>query len=338
MIFVTGGTGLVGSHLLYELARVQDQGAPKIRALYRSEERKKHVLEVFGLYSGIARDLFDTIDWIHGDLSDLGVLEDAMEGVDLVYHCAALVSFDPRDRDLLFKVNEEGTANIVHTALASGVRKLAYVSSVAALGRSETGEQIDEWTSWKSGPENSQYAISKYAAEQQVWKGTQEGLPAVMVNPSIILGPGYWEAGSSKIFSSIADGFSFYSRGINGFVDVRDVASALATLASSELENERYVLSAENRSYQEVFTWIAEGLGVKAPHINTPAWLGNLVWRIEWLRSRLTGNSPMVTKETAATAQQFVRYSSEKIREELGFTFRSLQETIQETAKHFPKI
>ncbi|QTN37836.1 NAD-dependent epimerase/dehydratase family protein [Cryomorphaceae bacterium] len=337
MIFVTGGTGLVGSHLLYELAQVQNPGAPKIRALYRSEARKNHVLEVFELYSGSAQEQFDKIEWIRGDLSDLGVLEDAMRGVDLVYHCAALVSFDPRDRDRLFKVNEEGTANIVHTALACGVRKLAYVSSVAALGRSETGDKIDESTSWKSGPENSQYAISKYAAEQQVWKGTQEGLPAVMVNPSIILGPGFWEAGSSKIFSSIAGGFSFYSKGINGFVDVRDVTSALVTLASSDLENERFVLSAENRSYQEVFTWIAEGLGVRAPHINTPAWLGNVVWRIEWLRSRLTGKSPMVTKETAATAQQFVRYGSEKIKEEFGFTFRSLKETIQETAKHFPK-
>ncbi len=332
MIFVTGGTGLVGSHLLFELA----QRSQPIRALYRSEERRNHVLEVFGFYSNEPEELFQRIEWIEGNLHDLGILEDVMKDVELVYHCAALVSFDARDRDRLFKINEEGTANIVHTALSAGVKKLAYVSSVASLGRVDDETAINEKTVWKSGPANSQYAISKYAAEQQVWKGTQESLPAVMVNPSLILGPGFWEAGSSKVFSSIANGFSFYSEGINGFVDVRDVASALVQLANSDIVNERFAVSAENRSYREVFTMIAEALGVKPPHRNTPKWLGSIVWRAEWLRSRLMGGSPMVTKETARTAQQKVYYSSEKLERALDFRFRPLGRTIQETAKHFP--
>lgn len=333
MIFVTGGTGLVGSHLLLQLAQKQIP----IKALYRTEERRQHVLKIFALYSEESRALFEKIEWVKGEINDLGVLDDAMTDVTYVYHCAALVSFDPRDRDRLFKINEIGTANIVHTALEKGVKKLGYVSSVASLGRSEHVEMIDEGAMWKSGPENSQYAISKYAAEQQVWKGTQEGLPAVMVNPSIILGPGFWEAGSSKIFSSIANGFSFYSNGVNGFVDVRDVASALIELVESDVENERFVLSAESWSYRDVFTAIANALGVKPPSVNTPSWLGEIVWRAEWLRSRITGKYPMVTKETARTAQQKVYYSSEKIKRMLSFNFRPLGRTIEEAASYYPK-
>jgi len=333
MIFVTGGTGLLGAHLLFELTK----NTASVRALYRSEERKNHVLEVFRYYTEDPESQFNKIEWIAGDLLDLASLERGMEGANLVYHCAALVSFNPADRDRLFLINERGTANVVNVALAAKVAKLAYVSSVAALGRADGARVIEESAVWKNGPENSNYSISKNAAEREVWRGTEEGLPAVIINPSIIFGPGYWNEGSSKIFSSIANGFSFYSEGINGFVDVRDVVGTFMRLAESGIENERYILCAENERYKLVFTRIAESLGVKPPHRKTPPWLANIVWRVFALRRLLTGKAPLVTKETARTAQQEVRYSNQKIREALDFNFRPLGRSIEEIGRFYPK-
>lgn len=333
MIFVTGGTGLVGAHLLFELVQKHDA----VKALFRSEKRRDHVLDIFKFYSNEADSLFKKIEWLQGDLLDLSTLEEGMKGADLIFHCAALVSFNPGDRDKLLLINERGTANVVNIALESGVKKLAYVSSVAALGRADGARVIDESAVWKNGPENSNYSISKYAAEREVWRGVEEGLPAVIINPSIIFGPGYWNEGSSKIFSSIANGFSFYSEGINGFVDVRDVVKAFVQLAESSIQNERFILCAENESYKVVFSKIAESLGVKAPHRKTPGWLASIVWRVFAVRRILTGKAPLVTKETARTSQQEVRYSNEKIKKALDFNFRPLGRSIQEIGKLYPK-
>ena len=223
MILVTGGTGLLGSHLLLELAR----SGKNVRALKRKSSNISQVRKVFLYYVQNADELLQNIEWFEGDLLDFGSIEDSLEGVKEIYHAGAVVSFYPSDHKSMLKVNIEGTANLVNLALEKAISKFCYVSSVSTLGRADNLGLTDEETYWKASNKNSQYAISKYGAEREVWRGIEEGLNAVIVNPSVILGPGDWKSGSPAFFSRIGKGLKFYTSGINGFVDVRDVSKAM---------------------------------------------------------------------------------------------------------------
>ncbi|MCU0370166.1 MAG: NAD-dependent epimerase/dehydratase family protein, partial [Bacteroidales bacterium] len=235
MIFITGATGLVGSHLTFELVR---SGQP-VRALKRPSSDMGMLEKVFRLYSDNPENLLSTIEWVEGDILDIFSLEEAMEGADTAYHCAALVSFLPKDRKKLIKINTEGTANVVNAALEKKLRKLCHVSSIAALGRPENlTDVIDEDLVWKTSRNNSVYAVSKYGAEREVWRGTAEGLDAVIVNPSIILGVAGNSQGSSRLFNTVWQGLKVYPPGKNGFVDVRDVARAMILLMNGDFRNE----------------------------------------------------------------------------------------------------
>lgn len=320
MILVTGGTGFLGSYLIRSLVAA---GKP-VRALYRKAPSPR------------LQDLSGKIEWVQGDILDVGALEDAMQGVTQVYHCAAVVSFQPGDAANLMKINVEGTANVVNLALDAGVKKLLYVSSVAAIGRSRQQAAIHEDCEWEDSPNNSRYSISKYQGEMEVWRGIAEGLDAVIVNPSIILGAGFWDEGSGTLLKNAWKEFPYYTEGVNGFVDVLDVVKAMILLMDSSVSGERFILSADNWGYRQLFTSMANALGKKPPHKATKPWMAEVVWRLEKVKGLLTGKHPLLTKETARTAQLKVYYDNEKIRTALpSFNFRPLEETIREIAAAF---
>lgn len=313
MILVTGGTGFLGSHLLRALVAA---GRP-VRALYRTTPPAS------------LKDIASHITWVKCDILDVCALEEAMQGVTAVYHCAAVVAFDPASQKTMKHVNTEGTANVVNMALDAGVRKMLHVSSVAAIGRAKAGKMIDEDCEWEESGHNSGYAVSKFEAEMEAWRGQAEGLDTVIVNPSIILGPGYWNEFSGSMVRHAWKEFPYYTSGVNGFVDVYDVVKAMIQLMESDISGERFILCAENWSYQQLFTTMAHALGKKPPHIAARPWMAALMWRIEKLRSLFTGKRPLITRETAHTALLKVYYDNSKIQEYLpGFRFNALEDSI----------
>lgn len=329
MILVTGATGLVGSYLLYDLLKSDEP----IRALLYNQKSLERTRGIFESLDGDAPKMLESVEWVKGDVLDVMLIAEAMKGVKKVYHCAAIVSFEPGDHELMMKINVEGTTNVVNAALDAGVEKLCHVSSVAALGRTENSDMIDEKSQFKTNRYNSNYSLSKYLAECEVWRGTAEGLNAVIVNPSIILGYGHPDKGSTKMFTTIYNNSLFYGQGINGFVGVEDVTRAMITLMESEIVNERFVVCAGDFSYREVFSMIARGFGKPEPKFPVPAPILELVWRFEWLRARLTGSKPLITRETARTSKGNYRYPSTKLKQTLNFEFTPLEETINRTCQ-----
>lgn len=329
MILVTGGTGLLGSHLLYEL--LQDD--KPVSALMRKGSDVSFVKKVFSYYTPEYESLFSKISWIAADINDVCALDEAIKGAEYVYHTAAVVSFDHKEAPLMKKVNTEGTANVVNACLANGIKKLCYTSSVAALGREDSNIPVTESSPWIKDIRKSVYSQSKYDAEQEVWRGVAEGLAAVIVNPAIILGPGAWHKGSSKLFETVWKGQKFFTRGINGFVDVRDVARIMKVLMNSGIKNERFIVSSGNHSYENVLKLMADSLHVSRPKYHAGKFLSELAWRAEYLRSKLTGHQPLITKETAHTAQNRHYYSNKKIVDALFYKFLPIEECIKATAE-----
>ncbi|NCU80875.1 MAG: NAD-dependent epimerase/dehydratase family protein [Acidimicrobiia bacterium] len=316
MILVTGGAGLLGSELIRQLLL---QGK-KVRAIFN-----KSPLPDFNS---------ELIEQFQCNILDVVGLETAMQGVQEVYHCAAMVSFAPSSKRELFSINIEGTANVVNAALDAGIKKMVHVSSVAALGRIREGEPITETMNWTEETSNSIYGQSKYLGELEVWRGIGEGLNAVIVNPVIILGCADWKSGSSQIFKSVYDEFPWYTEGVSGFVDTVDVAKSMIALMQSDISNERFIISAENRTYQEVFNWIADGFGKKRPHKKVTPLIAKIVWRLEAIKSMLSKKNPLVTKETATTALAEVTYNNEKLLKFLpDFKYTSIESAIQVTCK-----
>lgn len=323
MILVTGGTGLLGSHLLLSLAR----DGRKVRAIYRNADTLKRVRRVFSTPGRDADDLFDHIEWFPADINDLPTLELAFEGVSLVYHCAALISFDPRDFRRLKKINIEGTAHIVNLCLAKGIKKLLYVSSIAAVGRSQDGRESDE-DDFGPDPFPGVYAISKQAAEMEVWRGSQEGLTMVIINPGLIIGPGFWQEGSGAILRAGASGRLFAPPGGTGFVAVTDVVRIMRRLMDSGYRNERFIVISENRRYQEVLNRIAQACGKQGPKLLLPKSLLGILRYLDWLRTLISGHPRMLTKSTVAGLLNPTTYSNRKIREALNYTFEPLEHTL----------
>ena len=345
MIFITGCTGLVGSHLVAELASEsislsvnksissESESIFRVKLLCRKNSDLSLLNRVLKRYG--FNNIPDDIEFVYGDVTDYDILEDAMKDVDEVYHCAAVVSFNPSDKNNLMIVNIEGTKNMVNAALHCGVKKFCHVSSIAALGRSLEGEPIDENSPWSQSKNNSIYAISKHEAEMEVWRGIAEGLNATIVNPSLILGAGRWDSSSCELFTTIAKGFPFYTTGINGFVDVKDVARAMIALMENEKFGQRYCLNGALISYERLFNLMAENFNVKAPYIKVGKSLSEIAWRIFWLIGKLQGKKPLITKETARTATRKYSYSSKKIIEELDFKFTPIQDSIKEICNIF---
>jgi dihydroflavonol-4-reductase len=316
MILVTGGAGLVGNELIKQLLA---QGKT-VKAIYNKSPLK------FANSS--------TFISVPCDILDVYALEDAMQDITEVYHCAAIVSFAPKDENKLYKINVEGTANVVNACLNASIRKLVYVSSVAALGRIRVGEMINETMQWTPETSNSKYGHSKYLAEIEVWRGVAEGLNAVVVNPVIILGAGNWNEGSSKLFKSVYEGFPWFTTGISGFVHVQDVANAMTQLMQSDITAEKFIISAENATYQSILNTIAKGFNVKQPSKKVTPLLAAITWRLEAIKSKFTRSSPLITKETAATSLAEVKFDNSKLLKFLPeFKYSNLETTISDTCK-----
>lgn len=328
MILVTGGTGLVGAHLLLHLIESNEN----VRAMYRNIESIEKTRNLFKRYKKEA--LFDAIQWIQADIIAIPSLEKAFLGIDYVYHCAALISFDPKDEAKIRKTNIEGTANIVNFCLAKQVKKLCFISSIAALGDLAPHETIvTEETEWNPEFEHSDYAISKYGAEMEVWRGQQEGLDVLIVNPGIIIGPvpnsKDWEQGSGLIFAKVKKGLSYYTLGSTGIIAVTDVVRIITELMKSEIKNERYILISENIVFRDLLNTIAIALKVKKPTKYASPFLINILWKLDWFFSTFFGQKRKLARSTAKATYTQTLYSNEKIKRHLNTSFLYIHEYIK---------
>ena len=264
MVLVTGGTGLVGSHLLYQLTRQRND----IVAIHRRSSDLQLVKRIFGYYTDTADALFAKITWKEADITDITSLQEVfLDSFKLVYHCAAMISFDSKDYYELRKVNIKGTANLVNLSLENEVEKFCFVSSIATLDELPGQKFITEGNEWNAELKHHGYAITKYGAEMEVWRASQEGLDVIIVNPGVILGPGLWNTAAGKLFSSVANEFKYYTEGITGFVGIEDVIKSMLLLMKSTIKNERFILVSENLPFRDVLDQIADCFAVKKPSI-----------------------------------------------------------------------
>lgn len=322
MVLVTGGTGFLGSYIIQELV----QKGYAVRAI-----RRQPVTPAW-----IPAAIMDKVEWMEGDVLDVVSLEDAMEGVDAVIHAAAIVSFVKKDKARMYQTNVDGTANVVNIALEKGVKRLVHISSVAALGRTANGGEVDEEKKWEDNKVNTHYARSKQKAEMHVWRGICEGLEAVILNPSTILGYGNWNSSSCAIFKNVYNEFKWYSPGINGFVAVEDVARAAVLLLESGINEQRYVVNGDNWPFRKLLDTMADSFGKKRPRkLITPGLLA-IAWRMEKIKSFFTGHKPLLTRESARVAMSKTLFKNAKILEALpGFHFTPLEESIRKACEKY---
>jgi nucleoside-diphosphate-sugar epimerase len=332
MVLVTGATGLVGAHLLLHLS----QNETTIRAIYRNPKNIEKTKSLFQLYD--KSNLFATIEWIQADILDIPTLEIAFQNIDYVYHCAACISFNPSDENQLRNVNIQGTANIVNFCIDKKVQKLCHVSSIAALGDLAPHEKIiTETTEWNPEKLHSDYAISKYGAEMEVWRGQQEGLQVVIVNPGVIFGAGFWNQGSGAFFTSVQKGFPFYTKGTSGYVSVTDVVKIMQQLMQSDIRGERFILISENKSYKEIIYTIADKINAKKPTIEAKPWLLNIAWRMDWFLSKIIRTERKISKYAAQSLQNTDEISNKKITTTLDYSFQTIEEALNEVVVFFKK-
>jgi nucleoside-diphosphate-sugar epimerase len=316
MILVTGGSGLLGTALITALLNQEKN----VKAIYHK--------------TPLPHFKSNYLQQVQCDILDVISLEEVMQDVSHIYHCAGLVSFRKKDVDRLYKINVEGTANVINAALCAGVKKIIHVSSVAALGRIRESEAIHENMHWTPETSNSKYGESKYLGEMEVWRGIAEGIDAVIVNPTIILGPGDWNDGSTAIFKSVFNEFPWYTNGSTGFVDVRDVVKAMIQLMETPISAERFIISAFNETYRNIFNNIADAFNKKRPHKEVTASIARLVTCLEAIKSMFSGKPPLITKETAATALAKVQFNNAKLLKFLpGFQYTPLTQSIKDTCK-----
>jgi nucleoside-diphosphate-sugar epimerase len=331
MILVTGGTGFIGSHLLLQLLK----GGKNVRALKRESSSTDLTKWIFSCYEEDHQNLFDKIEWVEGDLLDYPSLVDSLVDISYLYHVAAVVSFQSEDKENVVSVNVQGTANIVNAALESKVKKLCFVSSIGALGRAVSKEIVTEETAFAPSGNNSVYSTTKYEAEREVWRGVAEGLDAVVVNPSIVVGPGNWNQGSPQMFQTMAKGLKFYTDGTNGFIDVNDVARIMIELMEGPITGERYILSTENIPYKTFFVWMADAMNMPAPRYHAGPKLSGVGWRFLKVMGLITGRRSSITRETARTANQDYRYSNEKLLQNISFQLTPIKLSVERTVSFY---
>jgi dihydroflavonol-4-reductase len=328
MILVTGGTGLVGAHLLIHLLENNE----KVKAIYRNE---RHLEKVKSLFSNQNKQqLYEAIHWVKADILDIPSLEVAFENIDYLYHCAALISFDPNDENSLRKVNIEGTANIVNLCLSYNIKKLCHVSSIATLGNLAQHETlVTEETEWNPEALHNDYAISKYGAEIEVWRGQQEGLNVVIVNPGVIFGSLLWENGSGAFLAKIKKGFPFYTKGSTAYIGVFDVVKIMYLLMKSDISGERFILVAENSSFEKVIFLIANKLNVKKPSFEVKPWMTSIAWRLDWFIATVFRTQRKISKYSANSLHSTEIISNAKVKNRLNYEFESIESVINTIVK-----
>lgn len=323
MILITGATGLVGCHLLYKLL----ERNVEVRALHRKGSNLERVKRVLGYYSDEPNSLFDRVHWHEADLLDLAALDPAFHGVTQVYHCAALISFDPADKDRLYEANVVGTTNVVNLCIQYGIKKICHVSSIAALGDALEHEIITEDVDWDEQT-IANYAITKYRAELEVWRGVQEGVPAVIVNPGIIIGPGFWHTGSGTLFKMVAKRQKWYPPGGTGIVTIDDVIGAMISLMDSSIQNERFILVNKNMTYKEIFSMIAREFDIPPPGRELKLWHLRLMLPLDWLNSKIRGKSRRITSDNLRGVSRRKIYDGQKIVHSLPFNYQLISEAV----------
>lgn len=328
MILVTGGTGLVGSHLIVQLAA----NGKKIRALKRSSSDTSIIEKLFQHYK-ISTDKFELIEWFECNVEDYQTIKQALADVEDVYHCAAMVTFNEKRFSQMLQVNVQGTANIVDACIELGIKKFCHVSSIATLGSATDGGMVTEESVWGKTKGKSGYAISKFRSEMEVWRGIEQGLNAVIVNPSVIVGPGKWDSGSGLIFGTIANGFPFYTNGVTGYVDVRDVVDSMIMAMDKGLWGKRFILNGENLSHKDFFTLIAHEMGKKPPRIEAKPWMNHIAIPLNWIFSKLKSKEPTLTHDTARSGQSKTYYSAALAAQTLGIKFRKVSDAVSNTVR-----
>lgn len=330
MILVTGGTGLVGSHLLLALTK---EGSA-VTALFRSQEKVAKVEQFFAFAK--AESQFSFIQWVQADITDIPALELAFTGITKVYHCAAMISFDPYDFNQLRKTNVEGTANVVNLCLSHHIEKIVYLSSIATLAKTPN-TPIDEENHWDPNVTNSVYSITKYGGETEVWRSTQEGLDAVIFNPGIILGEGGYSSGSGALFGRVAKGLNYYTKGGSGVIDVNDVVEMMIQGMESDIVNERFVLVAQNWTYKTLLAEIATALKKKEPKHALSTGILRLFCFLDGFKG-LFSRKRKLTRAAVISAQEVSKYSSLKAIESLKYSPRDLTHCIERVATHFKSV
>jgi nucleoside-diphosphate-sugar epimerase len=321
MVLVTGGTGFIGAYIIKELI----SKGYSVRAIRRG----------LSVPNFIDSSIFKQVQWVEGDILDVVSLEEAMTGVDYVIHAAGKISFKSSDTAQLYQVNIEGTANVVNAAITQNIKKLVHLSSVGSIGRKGDGSEVDENKQWEDNKHNTPYAVSKYQGELEVWRGMAEGLHAVILNPSIVLGYGDWNNSSAAIFKQVYNQFRWYTNGVTGFVDVEDTARVAVLLMESSLRDERYIINGDNWSFRQLFNTIADGFNKKRPSTEATPFLSGIAWRFEKLTSWF-GTEPLLTRETAKVALSATRFSNKKIIKDLpGFQFTPLEASITNACKQY---
>jgi nucleoside-diphosphate-sugar epimerase len=324
-IFITGGTGFLGAYIIRELV---NKGY-YVRALRRSDRVPGY----------ISREILNRVEWVEGDVLDVVSLEDGMKGMDTVIHAAAIVSFQKKHRTDMYKVNVEGTANVVNIAIENNIQRFVHISSIAALGRKSDGGHVNEEKKWEESKVNTHYAKSKYKAELEVWRGMSEGLNSIILNPSTILGYGDWQSGSSAIFRNVYNEFKWFSPGVNGFVDVEDVAKAVIILMESGISEERYIINGDNWPFKKLVDTMADCFEKRKASKQTTPFVINLAWRLEKLKSIFTGHSPLLTRESAKVAHSKTYFENAKfLRAFPQFSFTPLENTIQSACDKYAEF
>lgn len=323
MNLITGATGIVGAHVALQLLM---QNKPVV-AIKRKDSDLTKTKKLFFYYTADAQILFDKIKWVEADINDIFSILDALEGIETVYHCAGFVSFNKKDRKQMYKINAEGTANIVNACLEKNIKALCHVSTIATLQNPDITKNIDESVYWKSSPAASDYAISKYNGEREVWRGIEEGLHAVIVNPGVILSPGFWNQSSGKIIQNCYKATSFYTNGSSGTIDAKDVAACMIELVEKKQFNKRFVLIENNYSFRELFSQIHKQLGRKEPGIEAGKWMLKLARYADAFRALITGKEQILTKETVIAALEKNTFNNQRIKQALNYQFVPLTET-----------
>jgi len=322
MVLVTGGTGFLGAYIIKQLV---EKDCP-VRAIRRSSK----------LPAFIPKQIFDKVEWVEGDVLDVVSLEEAMEGIDTVIHSAAIVSFSKKDRKQMYQVNVDGTSNVVNIALEKNIKRFIHISSIAAVGRKGDGGHVNEEKKWEESKVNTHYAKSKYRSELEVWRGIGEGLNAVILNPSTILGYGDWNTGSSAIFKSVYHEFKWYTSGLNGFVDVEDVAAATILLMESDISEERFIINGDHWPFRKLMDTMADNFKKKRPAKQATPLLLSIAWRAERFKSFFTGKKPLLTKESAKVAVSKTYFDNAKFLKAFPqFTFTPLEVTIREACARY---
>lgn len=324
MVLVTGATGFLGAELVMQLLEKMQ----KVKCIKRNTSNIPKILMPYS----------EKIEWVDADILDFSALEDAFENVTHVYHCAAIVSFDKKDKDLMMAINVTGTENIVNLCLINEIEKLVHVSSVAALGNVKPGEEVNENNYWDAYDKNGNYAVSKYRSEMEVWRGINEGLAAVIVNPSVIIGENLGETGSGKMFSAVRNGLDYFTSGTTGFVDVKDVALAMISLMNSNIEEERFILNSENYSYKDFLSKIALDFEINPPQKEAKRWLLKILSLSSSFISLFTKRSIGLSSEILKSASNTTFYSNKKVVDAIDIAFTPIDLSITKTVNSLKSV